>query len=191
MLVVDAQDSFVHTLADYFRQNGAQVTTLRVGFPIEELKRVDPDLVVLSPGPGRPEDFPITPVIEAALDQGRPLFGVCLGLQALTEHFGGSLGQLPIPVHGKPSEIRVLGGSLLAGLPETFQAGRYYSLYANRGDFPSVLEITAESEDGTVMAIEHRSLPIAAVQFHPESILTLDGGLGLQLVGKVLARLAG
>ena len=191
VLVVDAQDSFVHTLADYFRQNGAQVTTLRVGFPIEELKRVDPDLVVLSPGPGRPEDFPITPVIEAALDQGRPLFGVCLGLQALTEHFGGSLGQLPIPVHGKPSEIRVLGGSLLAGLPETFQAGRYYSLYANRGDFPSVLEITAESEDGTVMAIEHRSLPIAAVQFHPESILTLDGGLGLQLVGKVLARLAG
>lgn len=187
VLLVDAQDSFVHTLADYFRQNGAQVTTLRVGFPIEEMKRIDPDLVVLSPGPGRPEDFPLSEVIEAALQQDRPLFGVCLGLQAMTEHFGGRLGQLPIPVHGKPSEVRVLGGSLLESFPQSFRAGRYHSLYAHRESLPEVLLVTAEADDGIVMAIEHESLPLWAVQFHPESILTLDAGLGLRLIGNVLA----
>jgi len=158
-----------------------------VGFPIAELNRIDPDLVVLSPGPGRPEDFPLNEVIEAALQQQRPLFGVCLGLQAVTEYFGGVLGQLPVPVHGKPSQVRVLGGSLLEGFPEEFRAGRYHSLFASRESLPEALRVTAESEDGVVMAIEHASLPISAVQFHPESILTLDGGLGLRLIGNVLA----
>jgi anthranilate synthase len=187
VLLVDAQDSFVHTLADYFRQNGAEVTTLRVGFPLQELDRVDPDLVVLSPGPGRPEDFPLAELIDATLERGLPLFGVCLGLQALTEYFGGKLGQLPLPVHGKSSAVRVLGGELMRGFPEEFEAGRYHSLFARRDSLPDELQVTAESDDGVVMAIEHTQLPISAVQFHPESILTMGEGLGLALIANVLA----
>jgi anthranilate synthase len=130
-------------------------------------------------------DSTITAVVEA----GIPLFGVCLGLQGIVEHFGGSLGQLDIPMHGKPSTIRVTGGSLLAGLPTEFRAGRYHSLHARVEDLPGVLDVSAVSDDGVVMAIEHRSLPIAGVQFHPESIMSLDGDVGLMLVGNVVQRL--
>jgi anthranilate synthase len=190
VLLVDHQDSFVHTLADYFRQTGAEVTTLRAGFPHAELDRLRPDLVVLSPGPGTPADFDVSGTIAAATARDLAVFGVCLGLQGMVEHFGGTLGVLPEPVHGKRSRIRVLGGRLLRHLPAEFEAGRYHSLYAVRDRMPACLEVTAESDDGVVMAVEHRERPLAAVQFHPESILTLDGGVGRRLVERVMAWLA-
>ena len=186
VLLVDCQDSFVHTLAAYFRATGAKVKTLRAGFPLEELRRQEPDLVVLSPGPGRPDDFALSRVIDAALERGLPIFGVCLGLQAIAEHFGGMLAVLPEPHHGRRSRVRLLGGRLFAGLPRELHAGRYHSLVARPETLPAELAITAVTDDGTVMALEHRELPIAAVQFHPESILTQDGGLGQAIVDRAV-----
>lgn len=189
ILLVDHQDSFVHTLANYLRQTGAEVITLRYGFPHSDLDIWHPDLVVLSPGPGRPRDFDVSGTIAAALARHLPVFGVCLGLQGMVEHFGGALGILPSPMHGKASRIRVLGGRLFAGLPREFTAGRYHSLFALRETVPAELVITAESDDGVIMALEHATLPLAAVQFHPESILTLEGDVGLRLIQNVVAQL--
>src|SRR5207249_7019553 len=129
VLLVDHQDSFVHTLADYFRQTGAEVVTLRAGFPHEQLDDLKPDLVVLSPGPGEPEDFDVSATVAACVERGLPIFGVCLGLQGLVEHFGGELGVLDYPMHGKPSRIGALKGALFDGFPEEFTAGRYHSLF--------------------------------------------------------------
>ncbi len=182
-LLVDHEDSFVHTLANYLRQTGAQVTTLRAGFDLTSLEQVNPDLVVLSPGPGSPADFNLSTTIAQALDRGLPLFGVCLGLQGIVEYFGGQLGVLDYPMHGKPSVVNVTASSpLFEGIPLSFQAGRYHSLFARRDHLPEELIVTAETEDGVVMALEHRHLPIAAVQFHPESILSLGGDVGLRLL---------
>ena len=190
VLLVDHLDSFVHTLANYLRQTGATVVTRRAGFPTEEISSDDFDLIVLSPGPGRPDDFSIAPVVRATLDAGLPLFGVCLGLQGIVEYFGGELGQLATPMHGKPSAIRILGGQLLDGLPQEFRAGRYHSLFARRSEVPDSLEVTAVSlDDDIVMAVEHRELPVAAVQFHPESIMSLDDGVGLALIRNAVDRL--
>jgi anthranilate synthase len=189
VLFVDHQDSFVHTLAGYFRRTGAEVTTLRHGFDPAEYDRLSPHLVVLSPGPGSPRDFDTSGTIAAALQRGLPIFGVCLGLQALIEHFGGELGVLGYPMHGKPSDIRVTGGKLFEGLASPFVAGRYHSLYALR--VPEELIVTAVAgEPEVVMAVEHRSLPIAAVQFHPESILSADGERGLAIVHNCMRLLA-
>ena len=190
VLLVDHMDSFVHTLANYLRQTGATVLTRRAGFPAAEISADKFDLVVLSPGPGRPDDFGIGPVVRATIDAGLPLFGVCLGLQGIVEYFGGELGQLSTPMHGKPSAIRTLGGQLLDGLPKEFRAGRYHSLFARRAEVPDVLEVTAVSlDDDIVMAVEHRELPVAAVQFHPESIMSLDDGVGLALIRNAVDRL--
>ena len=190
VLLVDHLDSFVHTLANYLRQTGATVVTRRAGFPTEEISADDFDLIVLSPGPGRPDDFSIGPVVRATLDAGLPLFGVCLGLQGIVEYFGGELGQLATPMHGKPSAIRIIGGQLLDGLPKEFRAGRYHSLFARRSEVPDSLEVTAVSlDDDIVMAVEHRELPVAAVQFHPESIMSLDDGVGLALIRNAVDRL--
>lgn len=186
ILLVDHQDSFVHTLANYFRQTGAEVVTLRAGFDYSELDRIQPDLVVLSPGPGTPSDFKVPATIAAALERELPVFGVCLGLQGMVEHFGGKLGVLDYPMHGKPSRIRVLGGKLFEGLPREITAGRYHSLYALREHLPASLHVTAETTDGVVMAIEHATLPCSAVQFHPESILTLGEEAGMKLVRNVV-----
>lgn len=203
VLLVDHDDSFVHTLADYFRQTGASVTTLRHSHARVALRSDPPDLLVLSPGPGRPADFDVGGSVQAALDLGVPVFGVCLGLQGMAEHFGAELERLPEPMHGKASPLRHQGGGLpiglFEGLPQGMRAGRYHSLVARRDSLPPDLRVTAETEDGTVMAIEHRTLPLAAVQFHPESILTLDGaadggatgGAGLALIANVMERLAG
>jgi anthranilate synthase len=188
VLFVDHQDSFVHTLANYIRQTGAEVTTLRSGFDAKLLDQLKPDLVFLSPGPGTPSDFKLSATIQSALDRNIAIFGVCLGLQGLVEYFGGELGVLDYPMHGKPSTINVLGGRCLAGLPKQFTAGRYHSLYAKSEKLPAVLQVTAETEgDRVIMAIEHQSLPIAAVQFHPESILTLAGDTGLRLLSNAIA----
>jgi anthranilate synthase len=186
VLLVDHQDSFVHTLGDYFRQQGAEVTTLRFGFPPALLDSYAPDLVVLSPGPGRPADFGCAALLDEVYARRLPVFGVCLGLQAMVEQAGGTLSLLPEPAHGKPGAVRVSGGSLLAGLPEEFTAGRYHSLYAPaeavRGDFA----VTATTLDGVVMAIEDEQAGRWAVQFHPESILTASGRAGHQIIGNVL-----
>jgi anthranilate synthase len=190
VLLVDHQDSFVHTLANYLRQTGAEVVTLRSGFPHDAFDDVKPHLVVLSPGPGTPGDFDVAGTIEALVRRRIPAFGVCLGLQGMVEYFGGVLGVLDPPVHGKASRIRVLGGRLFAGFPREFVAGRYHSLYALRDKLPAVLEVTAQTDDGVVMAVEHRTAPLAAVQFHPESIMTLADNVGLRLLANVMANLA-
>ena len=189
VMMVDHEDSFVHTLAGYFRRTGAEVITYRAGFPRRLIAEERPDLVLLSPGPGRPEDFGVGETTGAALSAGIPLFGVCLGLQGIVEFYGGRLSVLPAPMHGKPSMVNVRGGRLFEGLPRRFEGGRYHSLYADRGTFPDALEITAESDDGIVMAVEHPDLPVAAVQFHPESILTLDEDAGMAVVMNVMREL--
>ena len=186
VLMIDHEDSFVHTLAGYFRRTGADVITYRSGFPRRRIAEERPDLVLLSPGPGRPEDFGVGETIGAALAAGIPLFGVCLGLQGIVEHYGGRLSVLPAPMHGKPSMVNVRGGRLFDGLPERFEGGRYHSLHADRSTFPDALATTAESDEGIVMAVEHPELPVAAVQFHPESILTLDDDAGLTVVMNVM-----
>jgi anthranilate synthase len=143
---------------------------------------VAPDLILISPGPGRPADFGVPDVVKTAVRLGVPLFGVCLGLQGIVEAFGGELGVLDYPMHGKPSTVRNRGVGVFAGLPAEFQVGRYHSLFARRETFPECLEITAETEDGVIMGVRHRTLPIEAVQFHPESILTAEGDHGLKLM---------
>lgn len=184
ILLVDHQDSFVHTLANYFRQTGARVVTRRSGFSPAVFDDEKPDLVVLSPGPGTPDDFRLADTIRACLERDLPIFGVCLGLQGIVEYFGGKLGVLEYPMHGKPSMIVTRSGEeLFAGMPERFQVGRYHSLYALRDRMPSVLDVTAETvDDRVVMAVRHRELPVSAVQFHPESILTMDGDHGLRMI---------
>jgi anthranilate synthase len=190
VLLVDHQDSFVHTLADYFRQHGAQVTTLRSGFPPALLDSYAPDLVVLSPGPGRPADFGCAALLDEVYARALPVFGVCLGLQAMVEYAGGALSLLPEPAHGKPGLVRVAGGALLSGLPAEFTAGRYHSLYARPGDVRGGFRVTASllSPQGVdvVMAIEDEQAGRWAVQFHPESILTASGRAGHQIIGNVL-----
>ncbi len=189
LLLVDNEDCFIHTLANYTRQTGAEVMTYRSGFPLELIEQVKPSLILVSPGPGRPEDFGVPALIRHAAHLGVPVFGVCLGLQGMVEAFGGELGVLNYPMHGKPSMIRNHGLGVFAGLPEEFRVGRYHSLYAIREKLPSVLEITAESEDGIIMGVRHRELPMEAVQFHPESILSLDDNCGLRLMENVVQRL--
>ena len=176
----------MHTLAGYFRRAGAEVTTFRSGFPEEKLAELDPHLVLLSPGPGRPDDFDLRRTIELCLAAQLPMFGVCLGLQGIVEYFGGELELLPKPMHGKPSEVTVRGGRLFEGMPKRFSAGRYHSLHAPQGSLPTALEVTAATDDGIVMGIEHRELPVAAVQFHPESLMSLREEAGLKLVQNVL-----
>jgi anthranilate synthase len=182
LLLVDNDDCFIHTLANYARQTGAEVVTYRAGFPAEVMAQVAPDLILISPGPGRPADFGVPDVVKTAVRLGVPVFGVCLGLQGIVEAFGGELGVLDYPMHGKPSTVRNRGVGVFRGLPPEFQVGRYHSLFARRETFPACLEITAETEDGVIMGVRHRELPIEAVQFHPESILTAEGGHGLKLM---------
>lgn len=191
ILLVDHEDSFVHTLANYFRQTGAEVSTVRTPVPDEVFDRYQPDLVVLSPGPGSPSDFDCKNTIKAARSRDLPIFGVCLGLQAITEAYGGQLRQLAVPMHGKPSRIRVLEpGLVFAGLGKEVTVGRYHSLFADPSTLPSDFIITAESDDGTIMGIEHSKEPIAAVQFHPESIMTLGQDAGMRMIENVVTKLA-
>ena len=186
VLLVDHEDSFVHTLANYVRQTGAEVLTCRSGSALQNFitSKMDsgnysPDLVLLSPGPGNPSDFHLKDTISAMIERRVPIFGVCLGLQGLAEYFGGELDILSYPMHGKPSLIHQTAdstpsamGSILKGLPSSFLVARYHSLHARPSSLPAELKVIAQSEDGVVMAVQHSTMPIAAVQFHPESILT-------------------
>jgi anthranilate synthase len=191
VLLIDHEDSFVHTLAGYVRTTGAECETLRHDFARARLRQgLRPDLVLLSPGPGRQDDFAMRETLDLLLKRNIPVFGVCLGLQGIVEYFGGSLGVLGMPMHGKPSPVRRLPSRLLGELPERFTVGRYHSLYAERHAFPAELTIAAETEeDGVIMAVEHRGLPIAAVQFHPESVLTAPGEVGMPILEAALAQL--
>ncbi|TMR98537.1 anthranilate synthase component I [Nonomuraea basaltis] len=186
VLLVDHEDSFVNTLADYFRQEGAAVVTLRHGFPSHMIDEIGPDLVVLSPGPGWPTDFGMSALLDQIYTRDLPVFGVCLGLQAMVEQAGGTLELLDYPEHGKRGQVSRLGDSaLLEGLPEEFTAARYHSLHAKR---PGVVGFTptALTPDGNVMAIEDVERRRFAVQFHPESILTQEGGAGAKVIANVL-----
>jgi anthranilate synthase len=185
VLVVDHEDSFTLNLADYFRQTGAEVTTVRWGISPQRYDELAPDLLVLSPGPGRPADFAIGDLLDLATGRGTPTFGVCLGLQGIVEWCGGALRQHEIPFHGRASSVGVEGGTLFAA-DGALAVGRYHSLFCAAADAPAALRVTARTGDGVAMAVEHRSLPVWGVQFHPESILTADAGGGLDLVVRVV-----
>lgn len=190
ILLVDHEDSFVHTLANYFRQTGAKVSTVRTPVPDEAFERLAPDLVVLSPGPGSPSDFDCASTIKRARQRDLPIFGVCLGLQALAEAYGGELRHLHIPMHGKPSRIQISKpGIIFSGLPREVTVGRYHSIFADPVRLPDDFLVTAETDDGVIMAFEHRREPVAAVQFHPESIMTLGHNAGMRIIENVVAHL--
>ncbi|BCH15081.1 anthranilate synthase [Mesorhizobium sp. L-2-11] len=190
ILLVDHEDSFVHTLANYFRQTGANVSTVRTPVPDEVFDRLKPNLVVLSPGPGTPKDFDCAATIKRARARDLPIFGVCLGLQALAEAYGGELRHLHVPMHGKPSRIRVSKpGIIFSGLPKEVTVGRYHSIFADPVRLPDGFVVTAETEEGVIMAFEHSKEPIAAVQFHPESIMTLGHNAGMRMIENIVAHL--
>ena len=186
LLLVDNDDCFIHTLANYARQTGASVSTYRSNVALEVIDTEKPDIVLISPGPARPSDFGVPALVQELAKRNVPTFGVCLGLQGIVEAFGGKLDVLEYPMHGKGSTVTHSGRGVMEGLPSPFRVGRYHSLYANREALPACLEITAESDDGIIMAIRHRELPIEAVQFHPESILSLERDCGLRLMEKMI-----
>ena len=180
---MDNDDCFIHTLANYARQTGAEVVTYRAGFPPELIAQVAPNLILISPGPGRPADFGVPDVVKTAVRLGVPVFGVCLGTAG---HRGGvrrRTGRARLS-DARQAVDRAASRAWASskGCREEFQVGRYHSLFARRETFPACLEVTAETEDGVIMGVRHRELPIEAVQFHPESILTAEGDHGLKLM---------
>ena len=195
VLLIDNEDSFVHTLADYFRQTGATVETYRHGLPFERLLAAKPDLVVHSPGPGRPEEFGVPDLVRRLAASDIAQFGVCLGLQGMVEAFGGALDVLPSPRHGKTWDVLHDGDPLFAGVPSPARVGAYHSLTARLSSFPhGELLVTARTAEGLVMAIRHKRARALAVQFHPESILSMraaeSGEIGHRLIGNLIAGLA-
>ncbi len=175
MLLIDNYDSFTYNLAHLFGELGADVVVRRNDeIDEEEAERASPSHLIVSPGPGRPADAGATLAIVRRLTaRSVPTLGVCLGHQAIVEAFGGEIGAAGELVHGKTSTIRHDGRGIFSGLPEEFPAGRYHSLAATR--IPDLLEVTATCEEGEIMAVRHRKLPVHGVQFHPESILTPVG----------------
>ena len=189
VLFVDNQDSFVHTLANYVRQTGVDVITLRGGFAVQCLDDVRPDMLFISPGPCTPEKMGVLQLVDQAVQRALPVFGVCLGHQGIAQYFGAELGLLSRPMHGRETAVTHQGKGIFKNLPSPMTAGRYHSLYVKKDGLPACLEITAESDDGIIMALQHRELPICSVQFHPESILTLEDDAGLKLIANVIERL--
>lgn len=189
VLMIDNDDSFVHTLADYFRQAGAEVSTYRWDTPVGRIVEAEPDLVVHSPGPGRPADFGLPDLVRDLAARRVPQFGVCLGLQGIVEAFGGMLAVLDPPRHGKVWEVSHNGRGIFSGLPTPCTVGAYHSLHAPKSALPDPLELTGWTKEGLVMGVRHRTLPIAAVQFHPESILSMDQDIGLRFIGNVVREL--
>jgi anthranilate synthase/aminodeoxychorismate synthase-like glutamine amidotransferase len=177
VLVIDNYDSFVYNLVQYLGELGAEPVVHRHdAITLTEMDALAPDAVLISPGPGRPEDAGLSnAAIEHFAGRGVPVFGVCLGLQCIGQLYGGEVVRAPHVMHGKTSEIQHTGVGVFAGLPNPITATRYHSLVVERDSVPDVLEITATSEDGLVMGLRHRELPVEGVQFHPESILT-DAG---------------
>ena len=174
ILLVDNYDSFTYNLAHLFQELGAEVVVLRNDeIDADGAERLAPSHLVISPGPGRPAHSGASVEIVKRLGPRVPTLGVCLGHQAIVEAFGGEVGQAQRLVHGKASEIAHDGRGLFSGLPDPLQGGRYHSLAATR--VPDELEVCATTDDGEVMAVRHRALPVDGIQFHPESVLTPDG----------------
>jgi anthranilate synthase component 2 len=174
MLLVDNYDSFTYNLAHLFGALGVDVVVRRNDdIDADEAARLAPEYLVVSPGPGRPADAGQSEAIIRRLASSTPTLGVCLGHQAIVEAFGGEVGYARELLHGKASPVRHNGTGLFSGLPHPFDAGRYHSLAATL--IPDELEPTAFADDGEVMAVRHRTLPIVGVQFHPESVLTPEG----------------
>jgi anthranilate synthase/aminodeoxychorismate synthase-like glutamine amidotransferase len=185
VVVIDNYDSFVYNLVQYLGELGATPLVHRHDeLTVDDVVALEPDAVVISPGPGRPEDAGISNAVIERLAGETPLLGVCLGHQCIGHVFGGSVVRAPAIVHGKTSQVRHRGQGVLAGLPDPFEATRYHSLVVDRETLPPDLEVTAETDDGTVMGIRHRWFAVEGVQFHPESILTRAGK---QLLANFLA----
>jgi len=177
VLLVDNYDSFTFNLAQALSALGAEVTVLRADDPaLDAAMDARPDRVVISPGPGRPEAAGRSPqLVRAAPELGIPTLGVCLGLQCAAIAFGAAVVRAPEARHGKTSPVRHDGKGVFAGIPDPTVATRYHSLMVDPATLPAELEVSAHSDDGVVMALRHRTLPLEAVQFHPESVLSADG----------------
>lgn len=177
LLLIDNYDSFTWNLVHYLGELGAEVVVRRNdSLTVEEAMGLRPEGIVLSPGPCDPDKAGIClPLIDAAASANVPLLGVCLGHQAIGQAFGGKVIRAPEPMHGKVSPVRHGGDGLMRGLPSPFRATRYHSLIVERESLPEDLAVTAELEDGMIMALAHRTLPIHGVQFHPESIASEHG----------------
>lgn len=182
LLVIDNYDSFTYNLVQYLGELGAEMNVVRNDeISVDEIEQhLKPERILISPGPGTPDSAGISlGVIERFADR-LPILGVCLGHQAIGQHFGGLVARAPEPVHGKPVEVSHDGRTIFSDLPATFTAGRYHSLIVERDGLPECLEISAESPDGLVMGLRHRTKRVEGVQFHPESILTDHGKKVLQ-----------
>ena len=176
LFLIDNYDSFTYNLFQYLSELGAEVVVRRNDqFSLDELEEIAPDGIVISPGPGRPSDSGLSPQVIAQFGDRVPVLGVCLGHQAIGEVFGGHVIRAPSLFHGKVSEILHDGHSLYRGLPNPFVATRYHSLVIDPTSVPECLEVTARTNDGVIMGVRHRELPIEGVQFHPESALTPEG----------------
>jgi anthranilate synthase/aminodeoxychorismate synthase-like glutamine amidotransferase len=177
LLVIDNYDSFTYNLVQYLGELGAEMEVRRNdAVSIEEIEiELKPEKILISPGPGTPDEAGISLRILKTYASRLPILGVCLGHQAIGQAFGGKVIRAPVPVHGKPVEIRHDGRTIFKDLENDFQAGRYHSLIVERESLPDCLEISAESPDGLIMAMRHKTFPVEGVQFHPESILTTQG----------------
>jgi anthranilate synthase component II len=178
VLVVDNYDSFVYNLVQYLGELGAEPLVHRHDeLSLAEIDALDPDAVLISPGPGRPEDAGLSNEVIRRFAGRRPVLGVCLGHQCLGQVYGGEVVRAAEIMHGKTSLIHHTGVGVFAGVPSPFEATRYHSLVVDRGSVPAELEITAWTDDGTVMGLRHRhhAIAVEGVQFHPESILTASG----------------
>jgi anthranilate synthase component II len=192
LLLIDNYDSFTYNLYQYLCELGADVTVLRNdALTVDDVEKIDPDGIVLSPGPGRPEDAGVCiPVIERFVGR-KPILGVCLGHQAIAAAHGAEIVGAPELLHGKTSFIHHDGTGLYAGMKPEFQAVRYHSLVADRKTLPETLIVDAETGDGLVMGVRHKDHPLFGVQFHPESILTDGGKILLQNFLDVVAQSTG
>lgn len=177
VFVLDNYDSFTYNLVQYLGELGAEVVVKRNDeVTVEAIRAMAPERIVLSPGPGRPEDAGVMMDVIRELGPTTPMFGVCLGHQAIGAVFGGSVVRAPAPMHGKTSNIEHNGRGVFTGIEGAFEASRYHSLVVSPEGFPDGLEVTARTHgDGVIMGLRHRTLPIHGVQFHPESILTGEG----------------
>ncbi len=176
VVVIDNYDSFTYNLVQYLGELGADPLVHRNDVvTVAEVEALEPDAILISPGPGRPEDAGISNDLIARLGPRIPTFGVCLGHQCIGQVFGGQVVRAAQVMHGKTSWIRHTGAGVMAGLADPFEATRYHSLVVDRDTLPDVLEVTAETDDGVIMGLRHREHPIEGVQFHPESILTSVG----------------
>jgi anthranilate synthase/aminodeoxychorismate synthase-like glutamine amidotransferase len=182
LLVIDNYDSFTYNLVQYLGELGAEMRVFRNDeVSLEEIENeLKPEKILISPGPGTPDDAGISLKVLETFAERVPILGVCLGHQAIGQIFGGKVVRAPEPVHGKPVEICHDGKTIFAGIDYRFRAGRYHSLIVERESLPDSLEISATSPDGLIMALRHKTHKIEGVQFHPESILTTEGKKLLQ-----------